>query len=404
MSTVRRRESSSGSDEAALRSGKDRECPFCHQAFTSSSLGRHLDLFIRPHHPKQPDGVHKVDEIRKIRARITRRQPKGMPKMKTNGGSDTPLTSPYLVQEVQEQTVLSSVEPPSRFVNTMDWRATGVINGVDQKPSVMPPELPSRDSPTLDEQLETGRAAELALRDLVDSIKAAQSASRDEFEEILSLSFPALCLHLLPAPRSLFSTTPFADDSSWDLSAPGQTQRVAVEKLLEKRRDTKALEHVEAAYHRWTTLTADQRAEIWMLEVLRSWTRGKRARDDLEAQLNIARQRIAHLESEYELLSRCQLPREKLLAAPTTIPVVADLPQVDAEDLIQKWRSNVRAVARPRRVRRPEVVLREQPAVSSLTSDIILNGSVHGIGGPMNRSESPRTQYHQELVRAADPG
>ncbi|KAL9053585.1 MAG: hypothetical protein Q9162_004682 [Coniocarpon cinnabarinum] len=56
---------------------KDRICPFCEQAFTSSSLGRHLDLYIREKNPKPPDGIHDVEEIRKMRRKITRRQPKG---------------------------------------------------------------------------------------------------------------------------------------------------------------------------------------------------------------------------------------------------------------------------------------------------------------------------------------
>lgn len=55
---------------------KDKSCPFCQQPFTSSSLGRHLDLYIREKNPKPPDGVHNVDEIRKMRGGITRRQPR----------------------------------------------------------------------------------------------------------------------------------------------------------------------------------------------------------------------------------------------------------------------------------------------------------------------------------------
>ncbi|KAJ2989622.1 hypothetical protein NUW58_g3381 [Xylaria curta] len=56
---------------------KDRQCPYCGQAFTSSSLGRHLDLYIKEKNPKPPDGIHDVDAIRKMRESITRRQPRG---------------------------------------------------------------------------------------------------------------------------------------------------------------------------------------------------------------------------------------------------------------------------------------------------------------------------------------
>lgn len=55
---------------------KDRNCPFCGQAFTSSSLGRHLDLYIRPKNPKPADGIHDVDQIRRMREHVTRRQPR----------------------------------------------------------------------------------------------------------------------------------------------------------------------------------------------------------------------------------------------------------------------------------------------------------------------------------------
>jgi len=34
--------------DSSTKAPKDRSCPFCNQAFTSSSLGRHLDLYIKP--------------------------------------------------------------------------------------------------------------------------------------------------------------------------------------------------------------------------------------------------------------------------------------------------------------------------------------------------------------------
>lgn len=60
-----------------LSAPKDRSCPFCGNAFTSSSLGRHLDSYVRNKNPKAPDGIHDVQEIRKIRSGITRRLQKG---------------------------------------------------------------------------------------------------------------------------------------------------------------------------------------------------------------------------------------------------------------------------------------------------------------------------------------
>lgn len=64
-------------NEGTTKAPKDKNCPYCGQAFTSSSLGRHLDLYIKSKNPKAPDGLHDVDEIRKLRGGITRRQPRG---------------------------------------------------------------------------------------------------------------------------------------------------------------------------------------------------------------------------------------------------------------------------------------------------------------------------------------
>lgn len=64
-------------NEGTTKAPKDKNCPYCGQAFTSSSLGRHLDLYIKSKNPKAPDGIHDVDEIRKLRGSITRRQPRG---------------------------------------------------------------------------------------------------------------------------------------------------------------------------------------------------------------------------------------------------------------------------------------------------------------------------------------
>jgi len=63
--------------DGTSKAPKDKHCPYCGQSFTSSSLGRHLDLYIKNKNPKAPDGLHNVEEIRKLRSSITRRQPRG---------------------------------------------------------------------------------------------------------------------------------------------------------------------------------------------------------------------------------------------------------------------------------------------------------------------------------------
>lgn len=76
-------------NEVTTKAPKDRCCPYCGQSFTSSSLGRHLDLYIKDKNPKAPDGLHNVDEIRKLRGSITRRQPR----RGTRRGSSAPRDS-----------------------------------------------------------------------------------------------------------------------------------------------------------------------------------------------------------------------------------------------------------------------------------------------------------------------
>lgn len=86
-------------DTSGLKNPKDRTCPFCNQSFTSSSLGRHLDLFIRERNPKAPDNIHDVEQIRQLRGGITRRNaksrktstPVGTPGPTAGGASRSPV-------------------------------------------------------------------------------------------------------------------------------------------------------------------------------------------------------------------------------------------------------------------------------------------------------------------------
>jgi hypothetical protein len=79
---------------------KDKACPFCRQQFTSSSQGRHLDLYIKEKNPMQPDGVHDVDEIRKLRGRITRKQPRNSTSKREGSTGEYLLTQSQLAANV----------------------------------------------------------------------------------------------------------------------------------------------------------------------------------------------------------------------------------------------------------------------------------------------------------------
>ena len=170
---------------------KDRECQYCHQIFTSSSLGRHLDQFL---YKKKPDGIHDVGEIRQIRSGITRRQARTSSAKRENrdggehsssgdvGQADTPSSG----KDARRR----SKQGVRMMFNTPTWHATGVINDIpdpnaprdDASGSHRPrnstasgalaiPELASAGADIPNP--ETTRALELALREVLDNVRAA---------------------------------------------------------------------------------------------------------------------------------------------------------------------------------------------------------------------------------------
>lgn len=182
----------SNSEPQPLKAAKDKNCPFCGQAFTSSSLGRHLDLYIRPKNPKAEDGVHIADEIRKIRGGITRRQAKasikkdgGTPSAK-NQQSMTGVASPVIVQSpADDDDSLVSVKPRQRF-NDIAWQGSGATNGIppralgaktpevrrDVSRQMQKVELDQRQKMSND--AETVKATEMALKELLKSVREAK--------------------------------------------------------------------------------------------------------------------------------------------------------------------------------------------------------------------------------------
>lgn len=173
---------------------KDRNCPYCNQPFTSSSLGRHLDLYIKPHNPKPPDGIHDVEEIRKVRGSVTRRQPRSSAKRDSSTPGSTAPAAPDPYSRSNESPVGTMRSPMFKVSDRMglgalNWQATGVIN-----------DLPARKATNLQEssdarregayhrrqkidrqqrlrtadEIESGLAAELALKEVLWTLKDAR--------------------------------------------------------------------------------------------------------------------------------------------------------------------------------------------------------------------------------------
>lgn len=168
---------------------KDKECPYCHQPFTSSSLGRHLDQYLSK---KKPDGIHDVDEIKRLRGGITRRQPKGTHagKHESHEESSRHHDSPAPTHYSPSAEYLNGVSEAGHVtsLNTPIWQSTGVINGlpdprvgnaggaiqaINNTPTTLKRSTPAPTRETLPEK-ETARALELALREVLDNIKSAR--------------------------------------------------------------------------------------------------------------------------------------------------------------------------------------------------------------------------------------
>ncbi|KAF2732562.1 hypothetical protein EJ04DRAFT_525259 [Polyplosphaeria fusca] len=381
---------------------KDKLCPFCNQAFTSSSLGRHLDLYVRPKNPKPADGVHNVDEIKKIRGGITRRQVKPTSLKKADC---TPLSikkqsltsdgSPVLVQSPTEADD-SLLVPKTRQQFHDPWKPRTASNILGRAMATIPDftrqasrqvhkaELDQRQK--VSDEDETAKATELALRELLKSVREASAKASGlglfDFDPC-SLSFPSLCLHILPAPSTLFSPTPFPTNESWSIHAPGQKQFDALNRQLRERLmayqrqrqmsqlhhgphsnhssasnsplptpplfnpdPQRLFSHVADAYSHWITLTEKQRQEAWQLEVLRAHARANDLRREAEVSLENARREIEYLKANRWSSGAPEL-------SPIILNVCSDTPKElvkhgadsrnwDYDHLIEKWKTIVR--------------------------------------------------------------
>lgn len=189
--------------ENATKAPKDKNCPYCGQAFTSSSLGRHLDLYIKEKNPKAPDGIHNVDEIRKLRGSITRRHHKGNrrassdPAGSLSGSRRSPdvsdaespaAKSPGMTTETQSAADLTK----GLATFTAPWETTGVINNIPEAEAGGGSADAVRRANTqrahnrqmmkssfdvkqkVQDALDRARASELALREILSSWRAAK--------------------------------------------------------------------------------------------------------------------------------------------------------------------------------------------------------------------------------------
>ncbi|KAM0252488.1 hypothetical protein ACHAP5_001136 [Fusarium lateritium] len=401
---------------------KDKNCPFCGQAFTSSSLGRHLDLYIKEKNPKPADGIHDVDAIKKLRGGITRRQPRGslggrresstpVGTPKVSAMKDTPLPenedfrSPA-ISKGNQLVVDSTMKYASSFQPT--WEATGVMNDIPKRgswDSDIAPEPQKRPGmqrtvskqaiqkanfdvkQKLSDAMDTARAAELALRELLSSWRAAKvqldnNSMPFEFDP-LSLDFPALTLQCLQPPPTLFSSTQHPTSTSWSVQSPGNREFEALrtyftkefkawkvtcasattaamdeftyppsvnnfrnpresvrkaEKMAEQL-EAQVVEHLQSAYTVWDSLPVQRRQELWILELARGVGRKHKEAEKMKEQQHRLKQENANLKSQIEQLNKLQQPKEFRLAPPVTIPIERELLALSYEQAVKGGRA-----------------------------------------------------------------
>ncbi|CEO60744.1 hypothetical protein PMG11_05300 [Penicillium brasilianum] len=373
----------SASKSAINSAIKDRRCQYCGQAFTSSSLGRHLDQFL---FKKKPDGIHDVEEIRRIRSGITRRQARTS-SGKRDGSPDSIQRKGTAGANTSGDSASKSRDAPVRMMfNTPTWHATGVINDIPnpsrsadgprlapvQSPagSLQRPEYAARGATA--NNPDTTKALELALREVLDNIRAATSRVRPRllpFDfEIQAQTFPSLCLQLLPPPPSLFASHPFSSPTSFPLQPPGREHLDIVRQALRSKisqwrtdqlsmdpgarlgnvggtldnsmiyrtahqHEEMSIRHLELAFNHWNTLPLETCREAWQLEITRAFARELEKRKSVEDQLARVQQEANQLRAQVERLGSCQWPREFALFPPDTLPISRDVArELDANE------------------------------------------------------------------------
>ncbi|KAI4216974.1 MAG: hypothetical protein LQ351_000923 [Letrouitia transgressa] len=345
----------SNADSAKKPAVKDSKCPFCGTFFTSSSLGRHLDLWIKEKNPKAPDDVHNIEEIRKLRGNVTRRQARSNVARRDGSTPSSSKPTPIRDQRSPSDALYSSTVdateggPFRTNVNRPNWQATGVINGlppfsreglsqVDGKRNVPKSSVKSeivRKQHALEES-DRALAAELALKEVLESVRAANLRAHPPtpFDfDFFSLTFPGLCLRCLPPPRSFSPRQSFQGQDTWPLEPPGNTEHECMKRwIFAKLQEWKVLvgqldrvqqngggegnppwtfdlakeesvyhDHFKSAYDEWRTLSAEKQQLDWRFECQKAFAQEQdRHRetadrlDKLEQELHSLRGQIAH--------------------------------------------------------------------------------------------------------------
>ncbi|RDA88034.1 hypothetical protein CP532_5320 [Ophiocordyceps camponoti-leonardi (nom. inval.)] len=465
---------------------KDKTCHYCQQAFTSSSLGRHLDLFVKEKNPKPPDGVHDVEEIRKLRGSVTRRHPRGSsssrkastsaaatPRLSTKrepsvaesdshkpAASAIPQDGHYAVDSTLSKYPLVPRWQPADLSAKSSWdhespsdlsrRASAVPRSVNNRQTAQKAHFDVKQK--LADAMDTARAAELALREIVSSYRAAKRHKDDDSMPFgfdpQSLDFPALALQCLCPPPTLFSSTQHPTPTSWSVQSPGQREFNALKAYFRQRLrawkltcastssdedrhlasagqhqdapdavrkaeiaadnlERQVEEHLQSAYAVWQTLSAQRQQELWVLELARGVGSKHKETETLKAQRLKLEQENANLKSQIEQLNRRQQPPEFQLLPPATVSLDRDVlahayergvkgGQAIALDLVDDAEADLGTVITKSIEKWKNVIAATRPTTGGMTAQRALD---HAAVSP----SQPKTVSHSQTAPPSQP-
>ena len=239
---------------------KDRKCPYCHVGFTSSSLGRHLDLYIKPKNAKAADGIHNVAEIQRLRGSVTRRRVRNTSGLQSakRGGSPLsisaqsssnvtnegpPSVPPFPMTMTESYGAAGSKKMVISNLNRLTWEVTGVMNDIpsDRRSEPPTPPLKARSELCVSvmpirpgqhefcKEAHQETTAEMALKEVLSSVQAANTRAHAEplFDfPFFQADFPSICLYCLPPAPSLGNgvvSEPFEVATTWSSEPPNHT-------------------------------------------------------------------------------------------------------------------------------------------------------------------------------------
>lgn len=198
------------------------------------------------------------------------------------------------------------------------------------------------------------------------SVRTAPKPSPFDFD-LQAQTFPSLCLRLLPPPPTLFSSGPFSTPESFPIEPPGaghlEPVRAKATSIIAQwkadqfsalkskaqsslppdpariesvaRQHTEiATRHIEIAYHNWMKNESNiHRYEQWLTEVLRAFARECSERQEMAERLVRVQEETDQLQSQLDLLSKCQWPREFAFFPPCRGAVGSSLGAEGVRDL-----------------------------------------------------------------------